>query len=55
MLLNQKLKQAEKLQARQILSLVRYKQGDFAEATRLMEMVFEGYKNSSVYGCIGIL
>lgn len=52
-LLNQKLKQTEKLQARQILSLVRYKQGDFAEATRLMEMVFEGYKNSSVYGALG--
>ena len=52
-LLNQKLKQAEKLQARQILSLVKYKQGDFAEATRLMEMVFEGYKNSSVYGALG--
>ncbi len=52
-LLNQKLKKEEKLQARQILSLVRYRQGDFAEATRLMEMVFEGYKNSSVYGALG--
>lgn len=52
-LLNQKLKQTEKLQARQILSLVCYKQGDYAEATRLMEMVFEGYKNSSVYGALG--
>ena len=52
-LLNQRLKENEKLQARQILSLVRYRQGDFAEATRLMEMVFEGYKNSSVYGALG--
>lgn len=52
-LLNQKLKQQEKLQARQILSLVRYRQGDFAEATRLMEMVFAGYKNSGVYGALG--
>jgi len=52
-LLNQKLKENEKLQARQILSLVKYKQGDFEEATRLMEMVFEGYKNSSVYGALG--
>ncbi len=52
-LLNQKLKEADRLQARQILSLVRYKQGDFEEATRLMQMVFDGYKNSSVYGALG--
>lgn len=52
-LLNQKLKEQEKMQARQILSLVHYKKGDFAEATRLMEMVFEKYKNSSVYGALG--
>lgn len=52
-LLNQKMKEADRMQARQILSLVRYKQGDFEEATRLMEMVFETYKNSSVYGALG--
>ena len=52
-LLNSKLKDDERLHARQILSLVRYKQGDFEEATRLMEMVFEGYKNSGVYGALG--
>lgn len=52
-LLNSKLKEKDKMQARQILSLVRYRQGDFAEATRLMEMVFESYKNTGVYGALG--
>lgn len=52
-LLNQKLKESDKAQARQILSLVRYRQGDFDEATRLMELVFENYKNTSVYGALG--
>lgn len=52
-LLNPKLKKEEKLQTKQILSLVRYKQGDISDALRLMEEVFEGYKNTSVYGALG--
>lgn len=52
-LLNRNLKPEEKAQARQILSLVHYKQKDYEEANRLMELVFETYKNSSVYGALG--
>lgn len=52
-LLNSKLKEQDRAQLRQILSLVRYRQGDFEEATRLMELVFEVYKNTGVYGALG--
>jgi predicted Zn-dependent protease len=52
-LLNSKLKPEHKNAARQNLSLVRYRQGDYAEALRIMEDVFADYKTSSVYGSLG--
>ena len=52
-LFSSRLKPAERMKAKQNLSLVRYRQGDFEEATRLMQEVFTSYKNSSVYGCLG--
>lgn len=52
-LLGSRLKPEHKMLARQNLSLVYYRNGDFAEAVRVMEMVFEDYKTSSVYGALG--
>ncbi len=52
-LLNKKLSEADKNQVRQILSLICYKQGDYAEATAMMEQIFENYKTSNVYGTLG--
>jgi len=52
-LLNRKLKPEHKMVARQNLSLVYYRQGDFSEAVRIMQEVFEDYKTTSVYGTLG--
>lgn len=52
-LFSSRLKPAQRMKAKQNLSLVRYRQGDFEEATRLMQEVFASYKNSSVYGALG--
>ena len=52
-LLNKNLKPNVKMTARQNLSLVRYRQGDITEARRLMELVFEQYKTTGVYGALG--
>lgn len=52
-LLNKKLPEADKNQIRQILSLICYKLGDYAEATLMMEEIYKTYKSSTVYGTLG--
>ncbi len=52
-LFSSRLKPAQRMQAKQNLSLVRYRQGDMEEALRLMEEVFESYKSTGVYGALG--
>ncbi len=52
-LLSKKISDADKNQVRQILSLICYKKGEYAEATKMMEKIFETYKTTTVYGTLG--
>lgn len=52
-LMNKRIGENEKNKIRQILSLICYKNGEYAEATRIMEQIFETYKSSAVYGTLG--
>ena len=52
-LLNKRISDADKNQIRQILSLICYKKGEYDEATKMMEKIFETYRTSNVYGTLG--
>ncbi len=52
-LLSKRISDADKNQVRQILSLVCYKKGEYEEATKMMETIFETYKTTNVYGTLG--
>ncbi len=52
-LLSKRISDTDKNQVRQILSLICYKKGEYAEATKMMETIFETYKSSTVYGTLG--
>ncbi len=52
-LMNKRNSESDKNQIRQILSLICYKQGDYAEATKIMEELFVTYKTTTVYGTLG--
>ncbi len=47
------LKDSEKYRGKEILSLIHYRLGDYAQATEIMQTVFEHYKSSNVYGSLG--
>lgn len=52
-LLRGNLKDSETYKGKEILSLISYKQGDYKEATKIMQSVFDHYKSSNVYGSLG--
>lgn len=47
------VKESETYLGKEILSMIYYKQGDYAEATKLMQSIFDHYKSSNVYGSLG--
>lgn len=52
-LLSKRISDTDKNQVRQILSLICYKKGEYVEATKMMETIFETYKSTTVYGTLG--
>lgn len=52
-LLRPNIEENETYQGKEILSMIYYKQGDYAKATEIMQTVFDHYKNSNVYGALG--